>query len=229
MTFGELISFHWQRLCDWVIPSETQTSKFTWGEDRMELVTHEVQKYCGLLRKGNGNVLEELSVTHPLLSSPEFYELQAIAQRGVSRSFASFYLGKAFTALRDLRKNVGRNLDHVSLKTLLHIYRDLLAGSHLMRAGEVVSDLTELSRVDDQWDYLRELIAVRREQPDRVVQRHERQYHFEQFAGLMAGLEQARDESKLPAEFSQERALADWLYHLRLSTVAMPEDVDVAI
>ena len=175
----------------------------------LDVVTHELGKFCRLLLSRNGYVLEQLLSPLVVTSSPLHEELVAAAPGCLTRHHAHHYLGFARTQWA-LFEKVGE------LKPALYTLRVLLTGRHLMRTGEVVCDLGRLAVAGgvaaDGVDlgYVPELIAAKsagEHWPLPAVVGLRSRLHAD-VARLTALLEQARDESALP-----ERATADGHLH----------------
>src|SRR6266436_6048742 len=112
----------------------------------IDLVTHDVRKFFGLLLKKNGYVLEQ--VLSPLIvhTTPEHEELKAIVHGGsgrtgvITKHHSHHYFGFAETQWKLFDKECPRRV-----KPLLYVYRVLLTGIHLMRTGVVNANLIELN------------------------------------------------------------------------------------
>src|SRR6266511_1980301 len=98
----------------------------------IDLVTHDVKKFFGLLLKKNGYVLEQLFSPLVLHTTPEHEELKAIAKTCITRHHSHHYFGFAETQWGLFDKERPRRV-----KPLLYVYRVLLTGIHLMRSGDV--------------------------------------------------------------------------------------------
>jgi predicted nucleotidyltransferase len=107
-----------------------ETVSWTWDHSgvEMDLVTHDLAKYCRMLLNRNGYVLEQ--VTSPLVveSTPVHEELTALVPSLVTAGHGHHYLGFA----RNQWGLFGRTGE---LKPLLYTFRVLLTGIHLMRTG----------------------------------------------------------------------------------------------
>jgi len=181
----------------------------TWmSEDRQtDLVTHDLLKFCVLLRKRNGYVLEQLLSPLVLETTPVHEELAALAPGLITRHHAHHYLGFARTQWR-LYGKTGE------LKPLLYTFRVLLTGIHLMRTGEVLCDLNVL---EGGPAYLPELIALKRSAehvaaPDRDF--------TPDVEALTARLEEERDSSSLPEHPEDGGVLHDLVVRIRLRGMA---------
>jgi len=178
----------------------------------IDLVTHDVGKFFGLLLKKNGYVLEQ--VTSPLVvhTTPQHEALRAMVPGCVTKHHAHHYLGFAATQWKLIQK-----ADPPHVKPLLYVYRVLLTGIHLMRSGQVEANLVHLND-DAKLPYIPDLIARkiggtekgRLEQADLAF--HEREYER-----LRAELERCHIESHLPDAGHSTAALNDLLVTVRLS------------
>jgi predicted nucleotidyltransferase len=89
----------------------------------IDLVTHDVAKFFGLLLKKNGYVLEQLLSPLVVQSSPEHEEFKALARGCITKHHAHHYLGFANTQWKLFAKE-----DPPRVKPLLYVYRVLLNG-----------------------------------------------------------------------------------------------------
>lgn len=177
----------------------------------VDLVTHDVRKFFAMLLKNNGYVLEQVFSPLVALTTPEFEELRSIARSCISRQHRHhfFHFGadqwKAVTASSS-----------PTVKGLLYTYRPLLAGIHLMRTGQVESNLRTLNE-HFGLSMITDLI-------DRKLAGHEKMklaadelaLHKPQFDRLCAELDAARAASPLPEEPAGREALNDLLLRIRL-------------
>ena len=112
----------------------------------MDIVSHDVRKFFGLLLKKNGYVLEQLFSPLIVQAAPEHAELKALAGGGrgrtgvITRHHSHHYFGFAETQWHLFRKE-----SPPRVKPLLYVYRVLLTGSHLMRTGEIEANLVTLN------------------------------------------------------------------------------------
>ena len=122
----------------------------------LDLVTHDLAKFCRLLLRPNGYVLEQLTSPWVVHTTPAHAELRALAPGCVTRHHAHHYRGFARNQWELFRKDTPPRV-----KPLLYVYRVLLTGIHLMRTGEIQADLTALIAGDDRFG-LAPLIAAKR-------------------------------------------------------------------
>src|SRR5262245_6313986 len=98
----------------------------------MDIVSHDVRKFFGLLLKKNGYVLEQLFSPLIVHTTPEHAELKNIARGGasggvVTKHHSHHYFGSAETQWKLFEKEQPRRV-----KPLLYVYRVLLTGIHMM-------------------------------------------------------------------------------------------------
>jgi predicted nucleotidyltransferase len=159
----------------------------------IDLVTHDVGKFFGLLLKKNGYVLEQVFSPLVVRSTPEHAELKGIARDCITRHHAHHYLGFAETQWRIFQKE---NPPHV--KPLLYVYRVLLTGIHLMRTGEVQANLVRLNE-SFRLSHVPELIERKVAGPEKGrLEQADVEFHQREYERLRRELEQAFNESSLP-------------------------------
>lgn len=187
----------------------TDTVTRSWLREGVEvdLVTHDLAKFCRLLLNRNGYVLEQLLSPLIVTSGPVHEELAALAPLCLTRHHAHHYLGFARTQWRLFEKTG-------ELKPLLYTFRVLLTGIHLMRSGEVEADLTRL--YGEAPAYVPDLVAAKRDaehggvpagfpDPRADVER------------LSLALDEAMEQSALPQAARAGEALHDLVVRTRLS------------
>ena len=185
------------------------------GGLQLDLVTHDVKKFFGLLLKKNGYVLEQVFSPLVVHTTPEHAELKEIARQCVTRHHAHHYLGFSETQWRLFQKD-----DPPYVKPLLYVYRVLLTGIHLMRTGEVQANLKLLNE-DFKLPYIPELIERKVGGTEKGrLERVDLGVHQREYERLRAELEQAHRESKLPEAPSGVEALHDLLIRLQLGKIA---------
>ena len=157
----------------------------------LDLVSHDAGKFFRMLLKRNGYVLEQLLSPLVVVSSPEHEELIALAPRLLTRHHSHHYFGFARTQW-DLFVKEPR------VKTLLYTYRVLLTGIHLMRAGVVEASLVRLLE-DYPQEGVGELIAAKKGGAEKqTLDRSEVARHAGRIDGLVAKLQESRDQTDLP-------------------------------
>ncbi len=177
----------------------------------IDLVTHDAKKFFGLMLKKNGYVMEQ--VLSPLIvhTTPEHEELKAIAPDCLTKHHAHHYLGFAATQWKLFQKETPPRV-----KPLLYVYRVLLTGIHLMRAGEIQANLFVLNETF-KLPYIPELIERKVSGTEKgTLDQADLAFHEQEYERLRVELEQAFEESSLPENSSGTAALNDLLVRLRL-------------
>ncbi|MBI3722731.1 nucleotidyltransferase domain-containing protein [bacterium] len=178
----------------------------------LDLVTHDVKKFVGLLLRKNGYVLEQLLSPLVVHTTPEHEELKALARGCVTRHHAHHYLGFAGTEWKLFEKERPRRV-----KPLLYVYRVLLTGIHLMRTGEVEANLEKLNESFGR-SQLRDLIARKREGAETsLLDDADLAFHEGEYRRLVSELEAAHEKSSLPEQPSTRAELNDYLVRARLA------------
>ncbi|MBI1765990.1 MAG: nucleotidyltransferase domain-containing protein [Acidobacteria bacterium] len=177
----------------------------------IDLVTHDVKKFLGLLLKKNGYVLEQLYSPLVLHTTPAHEELKEIAQGCITRHHSHHYLGFAETQWKLFEKERPRRV-----KPLLYVYRVLLTGIHLMRTGNIEANLVRLN-AEFNLPYLKDLIARKLAGPEHgALDDADIAFHANEYARLRSQLEEAFQNSSLPEAPSAKPALHDLLIRVRL-------------
>jgi predicted nucleotidyltransferase len=176
----------------------------------IDLVTHDVKKFFGLVLRKNGYVLEQVFSPLVVHTTPGHAELKEIAARCVTRHHAHHYLGFAETQWRLFEKE-----DPPRVKPLLYVYRVLLTGIHLMRTGEVEANLVRLNEAA-KLPYLDDLIGrkVAGAEQGRLTEA-DLAFHRREYDRLRDQLRQAHEASALPEAPPGSAALHDLLVMLR--------------
>ncbi len=203
----------------------------------MDIVSHDVKKFFGLLLKKNGYVLEQLF--SPLIVHPtaEHEELKAICSSGresahsstsksqsrltsaatgvITKHHSHHYFGFAETQWKLFDKERPRRV-----KPLLYVYRVLLTGIHLMRTGVVNANLVELND-EMRLPYIADLVARKQSGENTTLEDADVAFHESEYQRLRGVLQSAHDASQLPDVPSEEtrKALNDLLVRIRLKGI----------
>ncbi|MFI6286179.1 DNA polymerase beta superfamily protein [Streptomyces sp. NPDC051018] len=191
-------------------PEETRS--LIWDRDgtEMDLVTHDLRKFVRLMLRPNGYVLEQLLSPLVVHTSGAHTELTALAPGVLTVHHAHHYRGFAGTQWRLFEKTG-------ELKPLLYTFRALLTGIRLMRGGTVQAHLpTLLDETDAAPAYLSELIAAKADAEHGPATGVDPERVRADVEALYAVLEQARQESRLPAGPTARDALEDLVVRIRL-------------
>lgn len=182
----------------------------------MDIVSHDVRKFFGLLLKKNGYVLEQLFSPLIVHTTQEHEELKAIVHGCITRHHSHHYFGFAETQWKLFDKERPRRV-----KPLLYVYRVLLTGIHLMRTGKVEANLVTLNQ-EFQLPYIGELVARKLAGPEKSkLEDADIEFHEAEYQRLRGELQAAHEASRLP-ELPSERtraALNDLLVRIRVVAV----------
>ena len=118
------------------------------GADRIETVdgveidygSNEIGPVLRGVLRGNGNYLERLLGRHVLAEDPAIESLRPLLRRGLSRLIFRHYAGFARSQLEAALAS-----EPPAAKKVLYVLRTTLTGAHLLRTGEVITDLGELA------------------------------------------------------------------------------------
>ena len=197
-------------------PRDTLDKMYMRDGFEIDIVTHDLKKFFELMLKKNGLVLEQIYSPLVIEARPEVEELKAIARRCVTRYHKYHYYGFAESQwklfLRDSPHRV---------KPLLYIFRVLLTGIHLLRTGEVESNLVHLNEIY-HLPYIPELIARKVEGPEKAtLDEGDVTFYQQEFERLLEEMEQSFHKSSLPEkpDIDTKQALNDLLLRLRLQYI----------
>ncbi len=180
------------------------------GRD-VELLSHDLTTFANHVLDGNGLALELLYSPLIVDSSPLHEELKLIVRGCLTASHARHYadLARSHWQIVSLESPA-------PAKQILHLYRLILTGIHLMRTKSIESNLSklnetfQLSFVDDLVSWA--LSAPGEETlPDVDLDRHEREVER-----LLAELATAREKSELPDTPTTARELHELVVRTRL-------------
>lgn len=191
-------------------PQETLTVEEE-GPPELDWVAHDVRKFARMLVSHNGYVLEQLYSPLVVVTSEAHRELQALGKGCITRPTVRHYQGFA----RGRRKRLHE--PEPTVKHLLYAYRVLLTGIHLMKTGEVESNIDALNDLFgitglDQLVHRKRSGAERTRLDGVEIARHDR--ILDELEGQ---LEAAFGASRLPDEPTSRAALQDFVVRLRLA------------
>jgi uncharacterized protein len=199
---------------------DRETIEISKKEDiELDLVTHDVQKFFGLLLKANGYVLEQLYSPLVVHTTAEHEELKSIARNCVTRHHAHHYFGFAENQWRLFQKE-----DPPRVKPLLYVFRVLLTGIHLMRTGTVEANLNRLNE-EYELPYIPELIERKTRGTERqTLEQAEVSFYENEYDLLRKRLENETSQTRLPESQTAKAALNDLLLRVRLRTVGVERE-----
>jgi len=179
----------------------------------IDLVTHDIHKFFGLMLKKNGYVLEQVHSPLVVHATPEFEELRDIASRCVTRHHVHHYLGFAATQWKLFQKNPSPRV-----KPLLYVFRVLLTGIHLMRSGQVQANLRILNE-SARLSYIEDLLLQKVQGAEKAALKNpDLRFYEAEYVRLVSDLKSASETSTLPEVPSAQSELNDLLIRLRLKT-----------
>lgn len=183
----------------------------------MDIVSHDVRKFFGLLLKKNGYVMEQLFSPLIVHSTPEHAELKTIAHGCITKHHSHHYFGFAETQWKLFLKESPRRV-----KPLLYVYRVLLTGIHLMRTGKIEANLVTLNEAF-RLPCIADLVARKLAGPEKsTLDDADIAFHESEYQRLRVELQAAHDASQLRELPSDETrfALNDLLVRIRLRCAA---------
>jgi predicted nucleotidyltransferase len=169
----------------------------------MDIVTHDVKKFFGLLLKKNGYVLEQLYSPLIVHATPAHEELKAIVHNCITRNHAHHYFGFAETQWNlFLKENQKR------VKPLLYVFRVLLTGINLMRTGRVEANLLSLNE-EANLPFIADLVRFKLTGPEKAVLKEaELSYYENQYKSLLPAARVAvRTISNRPERFTDSDSI----------------------
>jgi predicted nucleotidyltransferase len=177
----------------------------------MDLVTHDLKKFMGLMLKKNGYVLEQLYSPLVVRTTPQHEELKQLGMSCITRHHAHHYFGFAETQWKLFEKESPRRV-----KPLLYVYRVLLTGIHLMRSGQIEANLLALNE-QAKLPYIHELVQRKLAGPEQsILMQSDLAFHASEYERLRWELQSAMDRSSLPEAPSAQPGLNDLLTRVRL-------------
>jgi uncharacterized protein len=194
--------------------SETVTTTYfeegTGAPLEMDLVCHDILKYCRLLHKGSGEILEQLYSPLVVWPSPELDELRSLFASKIGRGFFYHYRGFLGNQLRFLDK------PDATVKDALYAYRVALTGIHLLKSGQPMAHLPTLLE-DYPQEGLDELLAQKRTQNEKTILESElKQFHRIRLLDLDVQLQEAFKNSPLPEGNGGLEQLNQFVIRVRL-------------
>ncbi len=161
-----------------------------------DFVSQEARKFLLLLFK-NGNALEQLWSPLVIYSTPEHEKLKQLSLSCITHSHAAHYFGFA-----DAQRHMFEQRKVYEVKPILYTYRIYMAGIHLLRERDVVSDINVLNQ-EHNLGAVEDLIA-QKIKGEHVVARESQMERFRSdIDTLRAKLLEAEESNPLPAYIEQ--------------------------
>lgn len=187
-------------------PSHEQLEVFNGVE--CDLTTHEVAQALALLIRGNGNVLERILSPYQLVAGPHADALQELTRGAIHQGFSNHYIGYFHGMQREhkIRRHA---------KSALYTYRVALTGIHLLRTGELVTDVSTLS-ADTTFTNVNHLVKYKQETNETVAIPADLDTHLHgDWIKLESKLTAALEESTLPLNTPNQPEIEAWLLDIR--------------
>lgn len=186
--------------------------------DRLEVIdgveidytSNELRGVLAGIAAGNGNYLERVLGALICKSSALHEQLRELVLPALSRRVHRHYRGFAANQRKGFEE-----AEQPTAKKLLYVLRTALTGTHLLRSGELVVDLT---RIADEYGFgdADDLIEAKKHGERTVLPESDRQAWLGRLDGLFELLDQARENSPLPEE-PKMHDLEAWLLETRQS------------
>ncbi len=176
----------------------------------VDWVAHDVHKFCRLMLKRNGYVLEQLYSPLVVAGGRWLKELRQIGRGCIIRPLYYHYRGFFHNQRKRLKA------EKATVKDLLYAYRVALTGVYLLDTGEVEAHLpTLLKRLPLKG--VEDLIDRKKEGPEkgRLTPR-DLSAHCHVMDRLEESLACAFEDSRLPLEPTTRRELSDFVVRARL-------------
>jgi predicted nucleotidyltransferase len=191
-------------------PHETVTKTFEEQGLEIDLVCHDILKYCKLLNKNSGEILEQLYSELVVWPSPRLNELQNLFRPHIGKEFYYHYRGFLLNQLRLIEK------PESTVKETLYGYRVALTGIHLLRSGEVCAHLPSLLESYPEPE-VAELIAEKQATREHApLEATRRLRHLERLRQLQKELAQAHESSPLPCSGGAFEELSEFVVRVRM-------------
>ncbi|MGE0489723.1 MAG: nucleotidyltransferase domain-containing protein [Vulcanimicrobiota bacterium] len=177
----------------------------------VDWVAHDLLKFCQLMTRRNGYVLEQLYSPLVVYGSSWLEELRRIGQGCVIRPLYYHYRG----FFHNQRKRL--ELEGATVKDLLYAYRVALTGVHVLDTGEIEAHLPSLlGRLPLKG--IEELIERKVKGGEKgLLSTQDKGSHFHVMDKLEEALACAFEDSRLPMEPTTRRELSDFVVRARLS------------
>ena len=168
-------------------------------------VAHDVRKFCTLMTKRNGYVLEQLY--SPLtVHSPKWHQELMHLGKGCMTSTLYYHYRGFFHNQRKLLAQPG-----ATVKNLLHVYRIVLTGIKLLTTQTVECNVRTLGR---EYDVPR--LTQLLERKSAPLRTGEAETHNRQLDALEQALDAAHEDCTLPEEPTTVHELSEFVYRVRL-------------
>lgn len=174
---------------------------------RIDYSSLELGEGCARLLRGDGSILERVMARRQLIKGDDLRRLQKVTRGVVCRRFFTHYRNFAKGVVRDMENGEQRSVRHI-----LGVYRTALTGIHLFRTGKVVIELMELAK-QYRLARIKELVKIYQQDSEAVVL--PKSPWLNRIVKLHALLEESVENTKLPADPDNPRAVEEYLLDMR--------------
>jgi uncharacterized protein len=177
----------------------------------MDIVTHDIRKFFGLLLKKNGYVLEQLYSPLIVQTTKHHDELKQISKGCITRNHSHHYFGFAETEWKLFLKESPRRV-----KPLLYVYRVLLTGIRLMRTGDIEANLVVLNE-QFRLPFVADLVERKTKGEQTTIEDADIAFHESEYQRLRGELQRSFEASRLPETATEQTraSLNDLLVRIR--------------
>lgn len=195
-------------------PAQTFDRAEVIEEVEIDYTSNELAAALVGILQGNGNFLERVLGRTVFASSPMLATLAPLVPPALSRRVHRHYRGFASSQLRALEKEP-------TVKKLLYVLRTAVTGTHLLRTGELETDLTRLAGDYGLGD-ANDLVVAKRAGERTVADPALLDAWKPRLATVLAALDDAFTASVLPPEppAAAARDLEAWLLEVRRSRLS---------
>lgn len=173
----------------------------------IDYTSNEIAHALSGILNGNGNFIERVLGRAVLSEAPELADLRPLVQASLCRRVYRHYRGFAANQEKLLAKDP-------TIKKLLYVLRTALTGTHLLRTGELETDLRTLADAYELGE-AHTLVAAKRAGERTVAEPALLDEWRPRIASVLDRLDLARERSVLPEEPRGVAALEAWLVGVR--------------
>lgn len=109
----------------------------------IDIQLYEIEKMFRMILNANGNIIEML-MSPTAFYQEKFIEWKKLAKKSLCRKLANYYKGYATSQRKRATINRGG-------KSLVYTYREVMAGTWLMRTGKIIYDFTKLKSMFEKY------------------------------------------------------------------------------
>jgi len=191
-------------------PNDTLNTTFWEDGLEIDLVCHDILKYCRLLNKNSGEILEQLYSDWVVWPSPRLSELQNLFRPHIGKEFYFHYRGFLINQLRFIEK------PESTVKETLYGYRVALTGIHLLKTGEMNAHLPSLLETYPQTEVSNLIEEKQQSQEHAPLDAGRKARHLSRLQELQQELQQAFDNTVLPHSGGALEALNEFVVRVRM-------------